>query len=650
MEEDGYPASFRLLAIFYCSISAAKHRLGGGTVQRNHLIGQSYTFPRRIYARHIRPLCITALLILMLLPSLRSFLSAQTSIKKNVLILSEVGLSHALTTLITQQVVNGVQETPNRHVEFYTESLDLASFPIRPSREEARAWIDKKYGSHRLDAVVAVGPGAIDFLSKYTQSLFLDVPIVISGASVDQVANPRLDSRFTGTWIKLEPEKTLEVALRLFPDTRHVFVVGGSSSFDKVVISVTKSAFTPFASKEDVVYLTDMEMGALLKRLRGLPAHSIELFTSFFEDSAGNKFVNATKALPEIAAASNAPDFGMSDTYIGHGILGGYVMPFEKQGKITAQIVSELLDGTKAQDIPIQTISSMYMFDWHELQAWHIAESKLPAGSVVMFREPSLWERNKGTWVTVIGIILALSALVAYLQHSRTELKFARDRQVELSSMLINAEEHERSRVAAELHDDFSQRVAILALGLENAQDATPETMDELRNQLHRLLNSTMQLGDDLHTLSHRLHSSTIESLGLVPALSALCKEFTVQQGIRVDLTADEVPRSIDPDAALGVFRIVQEALRNVKKYSWAKDAEVDLQLSDHRLEVTVRDQGRGFDLANLPRAEGLGIRSMEQRARLLGGKFDIHSQFGRGTTVTASVPVKPAARKAAAS
>ncbi len=610
----------------------------------NHLKAQPRPLNTRVF-RSVRMVCIALLLLLPL--SLRSFLSAQTSSKKNVLILSEVGLSHALTSLITQEVVSGVQETPNRHVEFYSESLDLTSFPIRPSREDARAWIDKKYGSHKLDAVVAVGPGAIDFLSKYTQSIFLDVPIVISGASAGQVANPRLDSRFTGTWMKLEPRKTLEVALRLFPDTRHVFVVGGSSAFDKAAMSVTKSVFNSFDKNIEIVYLTGKEMPALLEQLRELPAHSIELYTSFFADSAGNKFVNATKALPEIAAASNAPDFGMSDTYLGHGIVGGYVMPFEKQGKITAQIVSDLLDGKKAEDIPIQTIPGVYMFDWHELQTWHVPESKLPAGSVVMFREPSLWERNKWTWVTVLAIILALSALVAYLQYSRTELKIARDRQMQLSNMLINAEEQERSRIASELHDDFSQRVAMLALGLESAEEAMPAAFQDVHKQLRELLNSTVQLGDDLHTLSHRLHSSTIESLGLVPALTALCKEFTVQQGIRVDLTADEIPRSTDPDAALGVFRIVQEALRNVKKYSGAKEAEVDVQLSGQMLEITVRDQGRGFDLANIPRTEGLGIRSMEQRARLLDGKFEIYSESGKGTTVTAYVPVKPAAKKA---
>jgi ABC-type uncharacterized transport system substrate-binding protein len=366
-------------------------------MQLTHLNDQSWAFPCGICGSRIRVTCTSALLMLILPSLLCSLSSAQTSLQKNVLILSEAGLSHSLTSGMTQEVVNGVLESPNRNVEFYSESLDLSSFPIRPSREEARAWIDKKYGSYKLDVVVAVGPGSIDFLSKYTQSLFLNVPIVICGASQDQVSNSRLDSRFTGTWMKLEPQKTLDLALRLFPDTRHVFVVGGSSSFDKVAMSLTKSAFASLHTKQDILYFSDVEMDKLLKQLQQLPSHSIELYVSFFQDSAGNKFLNATQALPEIAAASAAPDFGMSDTYIGHGIVGGYVMPFEKQGKITAQIVSELLDGKKAEQISIQTIPGLYMFDWNALQTWHIPDSKLPAGSVIMFREPSLWQRTKWT-------------------------------------------------------------------------------------------------------------------------------------------------------------------------------------------------------------------------------------------------------------
>ena len=599
-------------------------------------------------AKSVRLRRISLLLVLVCLVLVsESSTAVQDSVKKNVLILSDVGMSHSLTAQITQLIASGVQEKHDHDVEFYSESLDLMSFPSSPSREEARDWLAKKYGGQKLDVVVGVGPGAINFLSNYSKTLFLDVPIVICGASADQSGNPRLDSRFTGTWLKLEPEKTLELALHLFPATRHVFVVGGSSAFDKVVISLTKSALSSFHTTAEILYLTEMEMGRLLEQLQNLPDHSLVLYTSFFQDSAGNKFLNATKALPMIAAASNGPDFGMSDTYMGHGIVGGYAMTFVKQGHITAQIVSELLDGKKAQELPIETLPSVYMFDWHELQQWHIQESSLPSGSVIMFREPSLWERTKWAWATALLTILSLSALAAYLQHGRKQLEMAKERQRQLSGMLISAGEQERRRLASELHDDYSQRLALVALGLDNVAEAVPTSFQEVHEQLRKLVNSTSELGADLHTLSHQLHSSTLESLGLVPAIAALCKEFATRQAIKIDFKSDAIPRSIHPDSALCVFRIVQEGLRNLKRHSGAKEALVCLRMTDHQLVISVRDEGCGFDLNELHQNEGLGIRSMNERARSLGGKFDIHSEFGKGTTLEAWVPPKPEPRLA---
>jgi signal transduction histidine kinase len=602
---------------------------------------------RRLSEERVRLLRASLLLALLFFVPVSEPTSAQAPVKRNVLILSDVGMSHSLTAVVTQQIVAGVGETPDRHVEFYSESLDLQAFPGRPSRRDAQEWLAKKYGDHTLDVIVAVGPGAIEFLSSDAQALFPEVAIVICGSASDQVSNPKLDARFTGTWVKLEPEKTLELALHLFPDTRHVFVVGGSSDFDKVATSLTKKALSPIKTKSEIVYLTDMEMNRLLKYLRTLPDHSIELYTSFFQDSAGNKFLNSTAALPMIASASSGPDFGMSDTYIGHGIVGGYVLPFERQAKFTAQIVSRLLDGKKAQELPIETLASVYMFDWHELQTWHISESSLPSGSVVMFREPSVWERTRWIWITSLLIIAVPSVIAMYLQYSRKRLEVAKERQMQLSGLLINAAEQERSRVASELHDDFSQRLAILALGLENVQEATPASFGDVHKQLRELSKSTSELGTDLHTLSHQLHSSTLESLGLVPAVGALCKEFTAKQGIEVDFTSNEIPRSLHPDVALCIFRIAQEGLRNLKKYSGVEEGEVALRMTDHRLEISVRDEGRGFDLSELRQNEGLGIRSMEQRARLLGGEFEIHSEPGKGTTLKARVPLKRVATRA---
>jgi len=288
----------------------------------------------------------------------------------------------------------------------------------------------------------------------------------------------------------------------------------------------------------------------------------------------------------------------------------------------------------------------VYMFDWHELQTWRISESSLPPGSVIMFREASLWERSKWILITSFLVIAVLCATAVYLQQGRKQLKLATDRQMQLSGLLINAEEQERSRVASELHDDFSQRLAILALGLDNVQEATPASLGDVHKQLRELAKSTSELGTDLHTLSHQLHSSTLESLGLVPAVGAFCKEFAAKQGIQVGFTSTEIARSVHPDVALCIFRIVQEGLRNVKKYSGAAEAEVDLQMTGDRLEISVRDEGCGFDLSKLHQNGGLGIRSMEQRARQFGGEFEIHSGLGKGTTLKVWVPLKSAAKR----
>jgi len=195
--------------------------------------------------------------------------------------------------------------------------------------------------------------------------------------------------------------------------------------------------------------------------------------------------------------------------------------------------------------------------------------------------------------------------------------------------------------IAAELHDDFSQRLAVLSLGLENVDEATPASFTDVHKRLHDLVKSTSELSTDLHTLSHQLHSSTLESLGLVPGVASLCKEFTVNQGVRIDFTSTEIPRSIHPDTALCIFRIVQEGLRNLKKHSGSREAKVDLRMNGERVEVTVQDEGFGFDSRGLRTKEGIGIRSMEERARSLGGKFEVRSESGKGTTLRACLPLK---------
>ncbi len=261
------------------------------------------------------------------------------------------------------------------------------------------------------------------------------------------------------------------------------------------------------------------------------------------------------------------------------------------------------------------------------------AASVTPTGLPII---AALWGQPQ--WVLLIGIVLlmALGALVSYLLYKQRQLERFRVEHLRLSGMLINAQEEERKRLASELHDDFSQRLALLSLAIETAAEAAPASMQE---QMRELLNSASELGADLHTLSHRLHSATLEKLGLVPGVGAFCKEFTAQQNIPVAFSHLNVPRSVEPEVALCLFRVVQEGLRNVKKHSGASKAEVTLNASNGHIHLSIADDGGGFDASQLAINQGLGIFSMEERARLVGARFAIQSEPQKGTRIDVWAP-----------
>jgi len=224
-----------------------------------------------------------------------------------------------------------------------------------------------------------------------------------------------------------------------------------------------------------------------------------------------------------------------------------------------------------------------------------------------------------------------------------TERKMAEDALASLSGHLIEAQDEERKRIAREIHDDYSQRVALFAVGLEQLAENVGDSSAEACQKVHELLSSVSGLSEDLHALSHRLHSSTLESLGLVAGLKAFCVEFSDQQGIQIDFASENVPPGIPGDATLCIFRIAQEALRNVKKHSGANRAVVRLEWAGDKLHLSVSDLGKGFDPSKSSAEHGIGIRSMEERLRLLGGQLEIQSLLMEGTIVDAWLPLKMA-------
>lgn len=232
-----------------------------------------------------------------------------------------------------------------------------------------------------------------------------------------------------------------------------------------------------------------------------------------------------------------------------------------------------------------------------------------------------------------------------------TDRRRAEQELEELAGRLIHAQEQERSRIGRELHDHISQMLGVLTVRIDQlrADEATPSAVAEVLEELRQ---STSEVTDDIHSLSHRLHSSTLDYLGLVPALQKLVNEFAGRHGINVDFAYDSVPSPLPSEVALCLFRVAEESLTNVAKHSHARSARVLVSGEPNGLHLTIEDAGTGFDVESLERRAGLGFVSMRERLRVLRGTVRIESEPSYGTKVDVWIPaaslVAPAANGAA--
>jgi signal transduction histidine kinase len=222
-----------------------------------------------------------------------------------------------------------------------------------------------------------------------------------------------------------------------------------------------------------------------------------------------------------------------------------------------------------------------------------------------------------------------------------TEHKLAEEALSQVSRRLIEAQEQERTRIARELHDDIGQRLALLAIKLQQFHLNSPDLSPEGRSHTGELWKQTIGIATDIQSLSHELHSSKLQHLGIAAAIRGFCKEFGEQQNVEIDFQTHDLPSPLPPDTSLCFFRVLQEALHNSAKHSGVRHFEVRLWGAASEIHLTVSDSGSGFDSEVTKAARGLGLISMEERLKALNGAFLIESKPKRGTTVHARVPLR---------
>jgi PAS domain S-box-containing protein len=222
-----------------------------------------------------------------------------------------------------------------------------------------------------------------------------------------------------------------------------------------------------------------------------------------------------------------------------------------------------------------------------------------------------------------------------------TERKLAEEVLYSVSSRLIEAQELERTRIARELHDDFSQRIALLAVELDRLKQTIPDLNGDALNRMDRLRQHTLEIGTDIQTLSHELHSAKLEYLGVVVAMRGFCEEFGEKQKLKIDFQSQNLPGPVSPDIALCLFRVLQEALHNAAKHSQVPRVDVQIRGMAGEIQLTVKDAGVGFDVESADNGRGLGLISMRERVKLVNGTISIDSKLREGTAIRVRIPVR---------
>jgi signal transduction histidine kinase len=243
-----------------------------------------------------------------------------------------------------------------------------------------------------------------------------------------------------------------------------------------------------------------------------------------------------------------------------------------------------------------------------------------------------VWLKSSGrAFFNAEGKLLRVIGMVADI----TDLKKAEEAVSAMTRKLIEAQEQERARIGRELHDDINQRIAMMAVELEQLKE-NPSEVESRVSELHK---SMTELSNDVQAMSHDLHSTKLDYLGFVAGMTSWCKEFGERQGIQIDCRHN-VGSTLPPEIGLCLFRVLQEALHNAAKHSGVKRIEVQLREDSFEIHLIVRDLGRGFEIEAARHGKGLGLTSMQERVRLVNGTILIESKPMGGTTIHVRVPL----------
>jgi PAS domain S-box-containing protein len=353
--------------------------------------------------------------LLLSLPLWQPLWAGQPKETKRVLVLYSEDKAHPADEMTDRGIRSAFRSNTLFDVQLYNEYLDGSRFGSPANAQVFADYLRLKYAGIKIDTIIIVYPAAVDFLLKEAITVFPDTPIVaneVSRAYAENLQHYPPRRPVTGTIVGDNATGVLDSAFRMQPTTKRVALVSGTTPNNIYSEQIFRKSLEPYLEKLELIDLTKLPMEEILARVGSLPSDTIVLYAGIHSDGKGRSFV-PREALSDISRAANAPVFGLYDSFMGYGIVGGRLVSWEQQGREAAAMALRIMGGEPPASIPFGGEKAYIdLYDWRELKRWNIPESVVPPGSEIRYRVPSTWEEHRQAIIGVIALILIETFLI----------------------------------------------------------------------------------------------------------------------------------------------------------------------------------------------------------------------------------------------
>jgi signal transduction histidine kinase len=514
------------------------------------------------------------------------------------------------------------------------------------------------------DIVLSIGAPAARFVQRYRGRLFPDTPMVLTVVEQRLVNRADLTDNDVVVSVRNDFMAAFDNILRVLPETKTVAMVIGASPLEKFWIDEVKRELKPLGDRVGVVWYSDLAFEEVLKRAAKLPPNTVLFWGLMSVDAAGIVY-EGDAALHSLHAVANAPIFSYQEAFFGGSTVGGPMQLTGDTSRKTVDAVMRILGGEKPASIKYETIEfGSPRYDWRELQRWSISESSLPAGSEIMFRDPSLWETYRWQLLLTGAVILIQTGLISGLLHERRRRQVAEVESLQRFTELAHANRYSAvGELTTSIAHELNQPLGAILTNAETAElllKGTSPDIDELRQILADIRRDDQRASEVIRRLRSVLRKTPFEVMDI--ELSDTVREAiglvaAVADGRRIALAympavADLHVRGDPVQLQQVVLNLIINAMDSVTDADMKKrEVSVSTVRAGNQAEIRIADTGPGIASADLgsvfnpffttkPQGMGMGLAIARTIVEAHHGSIAAENQPWGGALFTIRLPV----------